>query len=66
MKEEITKFVEVQEVNTVWADSQTGTVTYTCLIDGENVNVRMCLYQALHLHDIEYIKTTLIKYIKGK
>jgi hypothetical protein len=66
MTKEKENWVYVQEVNTVWADAKTGEVHYTCIIDNKTVQVTMCLYQAIHLHDIEYLKTILIKYINTK
>ena len=66
MKEETEKLVYVQEVTSVYADKKTGEVHYTCKIEDQTVHVIMDLYEALHLHDKEYLKTVLIQYINEK
>tara|TARA_R100001440_G_scaffold15293_2_gene25975 strand:- start:5682 stop:5879 length:198 start_codon:yes stop_codon:yes gene_type:complete len=58
------KQVYVEKVITVHASDDTGEVYYTCIIDGEEVHVTMDLYEACHLHDKEYLKDCLIKYIQ--
>ncbi len=58
------KMVYVEKVITVHACADTGEVCYTCIIDGEEVHVTMDLYEAVHLHDKDYLKECLIKYIQ--
>lgn len=58
------KTVYVSSVDSVHADPDTGEVYYMCNIEGKEVHVVMDMYEAIHLHDKEYIKECLIKYIK--
>jgi len=62
--EDTIRSVYVSQVSSVHADPKTGEVHYTCTVDGEEVHVIMDLYEAVHLHDKEYLKKCLIKYIK--
>lgn len=63
MSEDI-KLVYVSEVSSVYANPKTGEVHYDCMVEGKEVHVIMDLYEAVRLHDKEYLKKCLIKYIK--
>ena len=63
-EQKLPEMMYISESFSVHSCTDTGETYYGVRINGQDITLVMETYAAVHLHDREYLKENLIKYIK--